>query len=77
MNIKQELDNKLISALEEFKNAYLNLTEVLHETTNSGLEGDGHRFDSIAGIHYPFDASFDELEIPEWVDQSIDNLRSE
>lgn len=64
-------DKKLIESLKEFKKAYSNLTESL-----SQVQTNPNHFDSIAGVHYPFEQSFDEINIPEWVDISVSNLES-
>jgi hypothetical protein len=61
-----EMNNELINALQEFKNAYNNLldqwlkNDVLNETESIKL--------------YPFNNSFDELEINEWIDNTITEL---
>lgn len=61
-----EMNNELINALQEFKNAYNNLldqwlkNDVLNETESIKL--------------YPFNDSFDELEINEWIDSTITEL---
>lgn len=60
------MNNELINALQEFKNAYNNLldqwlkNDVLNETESIKL--------------YPFNNSFDELEINEWIDRTITEL---
>lgn len=72
---KQQKDMELINALKEFKKSYIHLVEVIRDTNSDGNDTDGHRFDSIAGWHYPFSESFDELAISDWVDQSIENLK--
>lgn len=60
------MNNELINALQEFKNAYNNLldqwlkNDVLNETKSIKL--------------YPFNNSFDELEINEWIDRTITEL---
>lgn len=60
------MNNELINALQEFKNAYNNLldqwlkNDVLNETESIKL--------------YPFNKSFDELEINEWIDNTITEL---
>lgn len=61
-----EMNNELINALQEFKNAYNNLlnqwlkNDVLNETESIKL--------------YPFNVSFDELKINEWIDSTITEL---
>jgi hypothetical protein len=61
-----EMNNELINALQEFKNAYNNLldqwfkNDVLNETESIKL--------------YPFNNSFDELEINKWIDSTITEL---
>jgi len=61
-----EMNNELINALQEFKNAYNNLldqwlkNDVLNEAESIKL--------------YPFNNSFDELEINEWIDRTITEL---
>lgn len=63
------MNNELINALQEFKNAYNNLldqwlkNDVLNETESIKL--------------YPFNNSFDELEINEWIDRTITDLINE
>lgn len=63
---KNKMNNELINALQEFRNAYNGLLEqwlkndVLNETESIKL--------------YPFDKSFDELEINEWIDNTIAEL---
>ena len=60
------MNNELINALQEFKNAYNNLldqwfkNDVLNETESIKL--------------YPFNNSFDELEINKWIDSTITEL---
>lgn len=60
------MNNELINALIEFKQAYNNLLDkwlkddVLNETENIDL--------------YPFDKSFDELEVNNWVNTTITEL---
>ncbi len=60
------MNYELTNALQEFKNAYNNLlnqwlkNDVLNETESIGL--------------YPFNKSFDELEIDEWIDKTITEL---
>ena len=60
------MNNELINALQEFKNAYNNLldqwlkNDVLNEAESIKL--------------YPFNNSFDELEINEWIDRTITEL---
>lgn len=61
------MNNELINALQEFKNAYNNLldqwlkNDVLNETESIKL--------------YPFNKSFDELKINEWIDNTITELK--
>ena len=58
--------NELINALQEFKNAYNNLL-------NQWFKNDLNETESIK--LYPFNKSFDELEINEWIDSTITELK--
>lgn len=70
MNEKDEL---LKDALIRFTEAYEQLKNVLDELECSKY----HKgVDSIAGYHYPFDKSFDELDIRSWAERSIETLES-
>lgn len=60
-------NSKLIKALEDFKNAYTNLE--LQWSNHIGL-ADGSQ-------GYPFDKSFDEIDVPGWVASFQENLKNE
>lgn len=57
-----------INALKRFKEAYYGLS-VMWNRNNSNLN------DTDAVRHYPFHKSFDELDIPGWVDATVTELR--
>lgn len=58
-------DKELNQALIEFRRAFQQLNEAIERTEHDEV---------IAGTHYPFEASFDEIPIPEWVAKSIEKL---
>ena len=62
---------KLIFALWQFKYAYRQLANTWQEAYYIDL---GKR---KANECYPFDASFDELEVEGWVDKLVDELTAE
>lgn len=63
-------NERVIKALEAFKKAYWDLIEEIEVSNNEDV------YNSISGEHYPLDSSIDEINIPEWVDTSIENLKT-
>lgn len=57
------------SAVENFRNAYLEMTEIW--ATDDGMDV----LDSLESLQsYPFDKSFNELEVSKWTDRLLNTI---
>lgn len=61
--------SKMIEALTQFGEAYVNLRDEWSRTDTCDLN------DTTAIKHYPFDVSFDELNVLDWVVETIEELQ--
>jgi len=64
LNESEDPREKMIEALDNFAKAYNELVDTWHRTP-SQLD-----YDNKLSYAYPFDKSFDELEVPGWVDDA-------
>lgn len=63
--------NKVKEDLLKFKEAYDNLTSRWHQDSNYGVD-----LNEFLTDEYPFNISFDELNITDWVESAISNIDS-
>jgi hypothetical protein len=69
---KIELENylkRLKVKLIDFKNAYDDINELWHDDHNHDID-----LNDLLTDEYPFENSFDEVNIGEWIDKSIENI---
>lgn len=67
---KEEKRGALYRALENFKNAYMDLVEAIDVVD----EDDVDVITEMLGDDYPFESSFDDLGICDWVDTIQDKM---
>lgn len=60
---------KMIEALTQFGEAYINLRDVWSQAHTCDLNN------TTAIKHYPFDTDFDELNVVDWIVETIDELQ--
>ena len=66
---KEQYKKALKSAMEDFRNSYRKIIDLCYDSNNN--------INDYIVEDYPFNLSFDELEIEQWVATTIEKINNE